>query len=107
ANPAPVVRIQPTTPITLTFSQTVSQAVVTSMPPVSPITPGTWHQLNSHTIVFRPEGYGYALGAHVTVGLPAGVKLVGGQANGSSDSGSWTVPAGSTLRLQQLLAGLG
>jgi peptidoglycan hydrolase-like protein with peptidoglycan-binding domain len=107
ANPAPGGQIKPNTPISLTFSKTVSAALGTSMPPVSPITTGTWHQVNSHTIVFRPEGYGYGLGAHVTVGLPAGVKLVGGQANGSSDYGAWTVPAGSTLRLQQVLATLG
>jgi peptidoglycan hydrolase-like protein with peptidoglycan-binding domain len=107
ANPAPGGQLKPDTPISLTFSKTVSQALGTSMPPVSPITSGTWHQVNSHTIVFRPEGYGYGLGARVTVGLPAGVKLIGGHVNGSSDSGSWSVPAGSTVRLQQLLAGLG
>jgi peptidoglycan hydrolase-like protein with peptidoglycan-binding domain len=107
ANPAPGGQIRPNTQISLTFSKTVSAALGGSMPPVSPVTSGTWHQLDSHTIVFRPEGYGYGLGAHVTVGLPAGVKLVGGQANGSSDYGAWTVPAGSTLRLQQVLANLG
>jgi peptidoglycan hydrolase-like protein with peptidoglycan-binding domain len=106
ANPAPGGQIRPDTPISLTFSRTVSAALGTSMPPVSPITSGTWHQVNSHTIVFRPEGYGYGLGAHVTVGLPAGVKLVGGRANGASENGTWSVPAGSTLRLQQMLATL-
>src|SRR5206468_12596085 len=39
--------------------------------------------------------------------LPGGVKLVGGQATGTADSGAWTVPGGSNLRLQQLLAQLG
>src|SRR5262249_9518121 len=38
---------------------------------------------------------------------PAGVQLVGGQASGSDPEGTWSVPAGSTLRLQQLLAKLG
>jgi hypothetical protein len=107
ASPAPGNRIQPNEPISLTFSKTVTAALGTSMPPVSPVTSGTWHQVNSHTIVFRPEGYGYGLGAKVTVGLPAGVKLIGGQTGGASDVGTWTVPAGSPLRLQQLLAGLG
>jgi peptidoglycan hydrolase-like protein with peptidoglycan-binding domain len=107
ANPAPGGQIKPNTPISLTFSKPVSSALNGSMPPVSPITTGTWHQVNTHTIVFRPEGYGYGVGAHVTVGLPAGVKLIGGQANGSSQYGAWTVPAGSTLRLQQVLATLG
>jgi lipoprotein-anchoring transpeptidase ErfK/SrfK len=106
SNPAPGQRLGPLTPIVLTFSQPVSQALGKSLPPVSPTTQGTWHLQDAHTIVFRPEGFGYGLGAHVTVGLPAGVHLVGGQ-TGSAVSGSWTVPGGSPLRLQQLLAILG
>jgi len=100
ASPSPGSKIRSNAAITLTFSKPVHQALGGAMPPVSPITPGAWHALNSHTIVFRPEGYGYGLGAHVAVRLPAGVKLVGGRA-------AWRVPRGSTLRLQQLLAQLG
>ena len=107
ANPAPGGTIKPNTPISLTFSKTVTAALDGKMPPVSPITAGVWHQVNSHTIVFRPEGYGYGLGAHVTVSLPAGVKLIGGQASGTAELGAWTVPPGSTMRLQQLVASLG
>jgi peptidoglycan hydrolase-like protein with peptidoglycan-binding domain len=106
ASPAPGTKIRPHTPITLTFSKPVSQALGKSRPPVSPATAGTWHELNSHTIVFRPQGYGYGLGAHVKVALPSDVRLVGGQAGSSSALGRWTVPPGSTLRLQQLLATL-
>src|SRR5436305_1436938 len=93
ANPAPGSRLGPLTPIALTFSQPVSQALGHSMPPVSPTTQGTWHLQDSHTIVFRPEGFGYGLGAHVGIGLPAGVRLVGGQ-TGTAVSASWTVPPG-------------
>jgi peptidoglycan hydrolase-like protein with peptidoglycan-binding domain len=107
ASPAPGSTIKPSTPITLTFSKPVSAALGSSRPPVSPITPGTWHQTDSHTIVFHPRSYGYGLGATVTVALPGGVKLVGGHPSGSADVGTWTVPPGSTLRLQQLLASLG
>ncbi len=107
ASPAPGTPIKPLTAITLTFSKPVAQALGSSMPPVSPATPGTWHQLNSHVIVFRPSGYGYGLGANVVVGLPAGVRLVGGHVSGSSEDATWSVPPGSTLRLQQLLANLG
>src|SRR5205807_3545926 len=78
-----------------------------SRPPVSPTTAGSWHQTGSHTIVFQPRDYGYGLGAHVTIALPAAVRLVGARQTGSSDDGTWTVPPGSTLRLQQLLAKLG
>jgi peptidoglycan hydrolase-like protein with peptidoglycan-binding domain len=43
----------------------------------------------------------------VNIALPHDVRLVGGQAGGTSDAGRWSVPPGSTLRLQQLLATLG
>ena len=107
AYPAPGSTIGPQEAISLTFSKPVSQALGTNMPPVSPNTPGVWHTVNSHTIVFRPVDYGYGLGAKVTVALPAGVQLVGGQSSAGDPTGTWTVPAGSTLRLQQLLATLG
>lgn len=104
ATPAPGTRIGPTTPITLTFSKSISAALGTSRPPVSPITAGSWRQVGDHTLVFHPTGFGYGLGATVKIGLPAGVRLVGG---GSDGAGTWSVGPGSTLRLQQLLATLG
>jgi len=107
ASPAPGSQIEPSTPIALTFSKPVSTALGSSRPPVSPITSGSWQQVSSHTIIFHPTGYGYGLGATVKIGLPAGVKLVGGQSSSTADDGTWTVPGGSTLRLQQLLAILG
>jgi peptidoglycan hydrolase-like protein with peptidoglycan-binding domain len=107
ASPSPGTTIRPHTPITLTFSKPISSALGKNRPPVSPATPGSWRQLNGHTIVFHPTGYGYGLGAKVSVALPAGVMLVGGRAGSSSDSGNWSIPAGSTLRLQQLLSQLG
>jgi peptidoglycan hydrolase-like protein with peptidoglycan-binding domain len=107
ASPTPGSKIRPHTAITLTFSKPVSSALGHNRPPVLPNTPGTWHDLNSHTIVFRPQDYGYGLGTNVKVALPAGVRLIGGQGGSSSDTGTWSVPPGSTLRLQQLLAKLG
>jgi len=100
SQPAPGTKIKPNTPITLTFSKTVQQALGPERPPVSPVTPGTWHTVSSHSITFRPTGYGYGLGSQVSIGLPSGVKLAGGTPN-------WSVPGGSTLRMQQLLANLG
>jgi peptidoglycan hydrolase-like protein with peptidoglycan-binding domain len=100
ASPAPASRLGTDTPISLTFSKTVSAALGNSRPPVSPRTSGSWQQVSSHTIVFQPSGYGYGLGATVRIGLPSGVRLVGG-------APVWHVPPGSTLRLQQLLANLG
>jgi lipoprotein-anchoring transpeptidase ErfK/SrfK len=107
ATPDPGTKITPSTKITLTFSKPVEKVLGKVLPPVSPRMSGTWHTLNSHTIAFVPEGYGYGLGAHVRVALPAGVNLVGGQVRGSDPVGQWTVPVGSTLALQQLLAQLG
>jgi hypothetical protein len=103
ASPAPGSSIGPATPISLTFSKSVSATLGNSRPPVSPITAGSWQHASGHTLVFHPSGAGYGLGATVKIGLPAGVSLVGGSGN----VGTWSVPAGSTLRLQQLLATLG
>ncbi len=107
ATPDPGTKITPNTRIKLTFSKPVSRVLGNDLPPVSPRTAGTWHQLNTHTIEFIPEGYGYGLGADVKVSLPSDVNLVGGQEAGSDPVGQWTVPDGSTLALQQLLAQLG
>ena len=79
ASPAPGTTIKPGTPITLTFNHPVSKALGASRPAVSPRTAGSWQTLNAHTIVFRPTGYGYGLGAKVQLGLPSGVRLAGGQ----------------------------
>jgi peptidoglycan hydrolase-like protein with peptidoglycan-binding domain len=107
ASPAPGAPITALTPITLTFSKPASAALGSHLPPVSPATQGSWHQLNSHSIVFEPTGYGYGLGAKVQLALPSGVHLVGGHQSSSASGGTWRVPAGSTTRLQQMLALLG
>ncbi|MHB1835745.1 MAG: L,D-transpeptidase family protein [Solirubrobacteraceae bacterium] len=107
ASPAPGATLTSATPITLTFSRPYESVLHGHMPPVSPITQGTWHRLNSHTIRFEPEGYGYGLGAQVQIPLPSGVRLAGGRNTSDASAGTWTVPGGSTLRLQQLLAQLG
>ena len=107
ATPAPGGKITPSTDITLTFSKPVTKALDGTMPPVTPRGAGAWQTVNPHTIRFVPAGYGYGLGADVRVSLPAGVDLIGGKASGGDPVGQWTVPDGSTLALQQLLAQLG
>jgi peptidoglycan hydrolase-like protein with peptidoglycan-binding domain len=107
ATPAPGTVITPHTNITLTFNKPISKALGASRPPVSPMTPGVWHVLNDHVMVFKPVDYGYGLGAKVQVALPNGTQLAGGQQTGTSNVGTWTVPGGSTIRLQQLLSQLG
>ena len=103
AAPAPGSSIAPGTPITLTFSQPVSRVLGSARPALSPKTAGSWQMTGPHTLVFHPAGYGYGLGTNVTVGLPGGVHTIGGAAS----TLTWSVPAGSTLRLQELLGELG
>jgi hypothetical protein len=108
ADPAPNQQIKPSTPITLNFSKPVSKVLGSRRPVLSPSTAGRWETMNSHSIRFVPTGYGYGLAAHVTVAMPSGVRLLGSSASGSGGSqGSWTVPAGSAVRLQQMLSLLG
>ena len=76
------------------------------MPPVSPDDPGHLAQRQQPHDRVQPEGYGYGLGATRRGRASADVNLVGGRTVGKR-SAAWTVPAGSTLRLQQLLAQLG
>ena len=104
ANPAPGTRIGSDSKITLTFSKPISEALSGNLPAVSPAGSGSWKTLTSHTIQFVPSGYGYGLGARVQIALPSQVHLAGGTGD---PVGTWNVPAGSTARLQQLLAGLG
>lgn len=107
ASPAPGTQIKPSSRITLTFSKPVSKALGSHMPTVSPATAGTWHRISDHAIQFRPAGYGYGLDAKVSIPLPSGVRLAGAQVSGGASTGTWSVPAGSTVRLQQMLAQLG
>ncbi len=129
--PAAGTHISPSTPIHLTFSKPVSAVLGSSRPRLSPATPGSWRQTNSHTLVFIPSGLGAPLGSQLHILLPHAVAVTAGTGSGSSSgSGSesgfgggsgaesggglrttsqieWTVPPGSTLRLQQLLAETG
>jgi hypothetical protein len=106
--PAAGDRVSPTAPIYLTFSKPVSEALGEGHPQVSPATPGHWREANSHTLEFVPSGFGAPLGSKLTIRLPSTVSVTGG-GGGLHDTRQieWAVPAGSTLRLQQLLAETG
>jgi lipoprotein-anchoring transpeptidase ErfK/SrfK len=105
-NPAPGTQISATTPITLTFSKPYTQVLGSTMPRLSPASTGRWRTLNSHTIKYTPTGYGFGLGASVSVALPNGIRVLGAHSTGASTA-SWTVPQGSSLRVNQILAQLG
>ncbi len=107
--PAAGARIGPATPIYLTFSKPVGEVLGSARPRVVPSTQGQWREVNSHTLVFTPSGFGAALGSRLRVQLPHPVAVTAGSDSGLRDSSQveWTVPPGSTLRLQQLLAETG
>ena len=73
--PASGAPISPYTPIRLTFSKTVSEALGSSQPTLSPSTPGHWHETDSHTLVFTPSGFGAPLGSQLRIQLPREVAV--------------------------------
>jgi L,D-transpeptidase catalytic domain len=99
----------PTSPIYLTFSKPVSEALGEGQPQVSPYVAGHWREANSHTLVFTPSGFGAPLGSKLTIRLPRNVAVTGagGTTLHETRQVEWAVPQGSTLRLQQLLAETG
>ncbi len=107
--PAAGSRIAPATPIYLTFSKPISEVLGSSRPRLYPSTPGHWHEVNSHMLVFKPTGLGAALDSTLRVQLPHPVAVTAGAGNvlRTTSQIEWTVPPGSTLRLQQLLAQAG
>ncbi len=106
ASPAPGSKLLPASKIRLTFSSTVTDALGSSRPTLSPASPGSWHELDSHTLEFSPSGFGVPLGSRVHIVLPRSVSVTGpaGTNLQSTNQISFAVPVGSTARLQQLLA---
>jgi peptidoglycan hydrolase-like protein with peptidoglycan-binding domain len=94
SDPAVGSRLRPRGALTLTFARPVSAVLGSRLPRLAPATRGRWKQLDAHTLSFEPAGFGFGLGNTVHVRL-AGHSL------------TWKVAAGSTLRLQQLLARAG
>ena len=107
AEPAPGASLAPAGTLTLTFSSAASDVLGAALPKLTPAVPGRWRRVDAHTLAFRPSGYGFGLGSDVRVALPVGVHLAGHAGVSLTRSLHWTVPQGSTLRLQQLLAQLG
>jgi L,D-transpeptidase catalytic domain len=106
--PAAGARISPATPIELTFSKPVSVVLGSGHPRLSPSTPGKWRETSSHTLLFTPSGFGAALDSPLRIQLPHAVAVTsGGSGLRTTSQIEWTVPPGSTLRLQQLLAETG
>ncbi|MGD0998702.1 MAG: L,D-transpeptidase [Thermoleophilia bacterium] len=107
AEPEPTARLAPAGQLTLTFSDSIANVLGAARPRLSPATPGRWRALDAHTLAFQPTGFGFGLGEKVSVELPLAVHLAGQTGAKLTRTLRWTVPPGSTLRLQQLLARLG
>jgi hypothetical protein len=109
SSPAPGARLTPATPIRLTFSKPVAEVLGAARPKLSPSTPGRWRQTDSHTLVFLSSDVGAGLGTDLRVELTRAVAVTGPAGRGlhATRRIDWTVPPGSTLRLQQLLAQAG
>ncbi len=109
SNPSPGSRLAPATPIRLTFSRPLAAVLGSARPKLSPRIHGRWHQADSHTLVFVPAGFGAGLATDLRVQLPRPVALIGRTGSGLRMTRrlDWTVPPGSLLRLEQLLAEAG
>ncbi len=108
ANPTAGSTISASTPIEITFSKPVKKVLGSEKPKLSPEVKGQWSQPNPHTLRFVPSGFGAPLATDLKVELPEEVEVV--QSDGSVQNASeikWEVPAGSEVRLQQMLAELG
>jgi L,D-transpeptidase catalytic domain len=108
AAPKPGVAIAPGRQLRLTFSDTVQDVLGAARPQLFPATPGRWRLIDPHTLVFQPTALGFPVGSKVRVVLPAPVRLAGQRGSVKPTTTlHWSVPLGSTLRLQELLAQLG
>ena len=108
ASPPPGAAVSPATPLRLTFSKPVANVLGSARPTLSSGASGEWRQADSHTLIFTPSGYGAGLDTTLHAELPRQLDII--QPGGTLQAGreiSWTVPPGSTLRLQQLLAQAG
>jgi hypothetical protein len=105
--PAPGAVIEPSTPIQLTLSEPVRSVLGRVRPTLQPAVPGSWVQTAANQLTFHPTGSGYPLGKHVVLDLPTATDLLSSGGTEIVHSLTWSVPVGSTLRLQQLLSQLG
>jgi hypothetical protein len=100
---------RPRRSVRLTFSKPLAEVLGSARPKLSPPTRGRWHQADSHTLVFVPSGFGAGFASDLRVQLPRAVVVIGPAGRGlrTTRQLEWTVPPGSLLRLEQLLAQAG
>jgi peptidoglycan hydrolase-like protein with peptidoglycan-binding domain len=100
--------VSPLAAIRLTFSRAVSDALGDARPRFSAHVPGSWHAVDSHTLVFTPTGFGFPLASSLKLQLPRPFTIsAGSTAAKATRTIDVNVSGASFLRLQQLLAGAG
>jgi hypothetical protein len=107
SSPQPDARITPITPLRLTFSQPVATVLGSARPTLTPPARGRWRQLDSHTLLFVPAASGVPFASELELSVGRAVAVRSGHTLRTIRRVHWTVPPGSTLRLQQLLAEAG
>jgi len=107
--PAPGTRLGPGSAIHITLSRPVSAVFGSSLPTLDPSVQGTWRQTSAHSLVFRPSGLGVPLFTGLRLTLPRAVSVATahGVSTAAQSELTWTTPAASLMRLQELLAQLG
>jgi len=108
-SPAPKATVSPLATIRLTFARPIADTLGDSRPHFATRVSGSWRQADAHTLEFRPTGFGFPLESTPELELPTTLSVIAGghQPERRVRSIAWTVPAGSTLRLHQLLADAG
>jgi hypothetical protein len=107
SSPQPGARVTPITPLRLTFSQPIAAVLGSARPTLTPPARGRWRQLDSHTLLFVPAASGFPFATELELSVTRAVAVRYGHALRTIRRIRWTVPPGSTLRLQQLLAEAG
>ena len=106
--PAAAGSISPRAPVELTFAKPLQDALGAARPRFSARVPGRWSESDSHTLVFRPSGFGFPLNSEVRLQLPRNLSVsLGSSPARTTRTIDWRVAGASFLRLQQLLADAG
>jgi peptidoglycan hydrolase-like protein with peptidoglycan-binding domain len=105
ASPAATRPISPRDPIRLTFSRPVQQLLGDRLPRFTSSVPGSWRTIDSHTIAFTPQRFGWPFASSLRLVLPRELAVsAGGRTVKTAHEVSWNVAGAEFLRLQQLLA---
>ena len=90
------------TTLQLRFSEPVGTLLQGRMPSLHPAVAGRWRTVDSHTLEFTPKGFGFGIDTPVRLTLPVAVQPAA--AGKATRTIAWRTPAGSELRLEELLA---